>query len=230
MADVCRKVVCGVTEGIGKHRCLHCVAAAHIKPGLLASPAQAQLQRGVGGRPAYEPFLPVGVAALIPGAVDIICRLGIVLSAVVGKGLPAHLKVLRRIHHVHPGGHRAEAVAGVDRERCFSSLSLLGRYKDHTIAAPGTVYGRGIGVLEYLDALDIVRVYGVEHAAAPVGQYGSCLGKGGLLADGDTVNDVQGKVPFPPQAVHPPDLNGESPSCNPSILGDVDTRHPSLDR
>jgi len=49
-------------------------------------------------------------------------------------------------------------------EACFSGPPLFGGDQHYPVGPPGTVNGRGIRVLQYLDTLDIIRIDGIERA------------------------------------------------------------------
>ncbi|MPM38600.1 hypothetical protein SDC9_85229 [bioreactor metagenome] len=170
MAQASGQVIRFVPEVFGKYGGLFVMATTYKKIGMFAAPAQGELNIGVCCRPSDQFVLPIRVTIFIPGAVDIV-RIGrIFRDPVIDKRLPAHVQVLLRIHQFHFVSHPAESIISVYAEIGFSAnFSFFRGDQYHAVGATGPVNGGGIRVFQYLDALDIIGIDGIERIYTRIG-------------------------------------------------------------
>ena len=203
-------------------------ATADPELGLFAPAGKRGADSGDVCLAAQQFFLPVGVAAGIPGAVDVVGRGGVGGDAVVGERLRAHGQVLPGVHELQEAGDLAAAPREAGGEGRLALLSLFGSNKHDPIGPSGPVDRRGIGILEDFEAFDVGRVQAVQRAGNR-GVDGIARAHpdriGGI---GHPVDDVQGRVGVGPKAVGPADLDVEAPARGAGSLGDIDPGHSSL--
>ena len=130
-----------------------------------------------------------GITLCVIAPVEVISQAVTVrIQAVVHVCTPQHLSVLLGIEHFHLVGVGLYGNAGVEVNLNLAFLTLLGGDDDHTVGSTRTVdTGRG-GILQHLDALDVVTIQFV-HARLR----------------GHTVDDVQRVVVV--QRTHTTDAN-----------------------
>ena len=104
---------------------------------------------------AIKHGLTLGVVCPV---VSITQTVGIRIKAIVHITLPHHLAELLGIEHFHLVGVGLNCQTGIEVDSHLALLASLGSDDDHTIGSTASVNTGRCGILQHLDALDVVTV------------------------------------------------------------------------
>ena len=102
-----------------------------------------------------EHWLTLGVVCPV---VTISQTVGIGVKAVVHITLPHHLTELLGIEYFHLVGVGLNGQTGIEVDSYLALLASFGGNDNHTISSTRTIDTSRCGILQYLDALDIVSI------------------------------------------------------------------------
>src|SRR5690606_12940752 len=97
-------------------RCFLLVITGEGELGLFISARNGGLYVLGSGGASNKFFLPIGVAVLVPSAIDIIGIFGIFRYAIVGKSFAPHCKILLGVQKFHFSGDIGDARTAADGE------------------------------------------------------------------------------------------------------------------
>ena len=230
MAEAGAEAALAVEKIAGEHGGFPVEVPADHELGGFAASGQGGADIGYLSRASQQFFLPVGIAVRIPGAVDVIGSGRVFRDAVVGESLGAHGQVLAGVHQLHEARDFAVSFGGVQGKGGFSGPAFFGGDQHDPVGPARSVDGRGVGIFQDLQALDVSGVQAVQRAGG-----GRLDGIGLAQADRlggvrHPVDDEKGRVAVGAQAVDASDLDVKAAPCGSRILGNADTGHPAMHR